>query len=100
MKKYKEGMVNTKVRFTCHCQYASTDLLAGTWIPLDAGRELAFKNNILDRLRPIFDYTASDVSPPPAPKHPTNPSRPKVPKAPVVKKAAGIAMSTQEQSTR
>ncbi|KAE8351340.1 hypothetical protein BDV28DRAFT_137261 [Aspergillus coremiiformis] len=41
----------------------------GTWIPLPEGRMLAERNNIIDKLRPIFDYVAGDRSPPPAPKH-------------------------------
>ncbi|PYI06024.1 apses transcription factor [Aspergillus sclerotiicarbonarius CBS 121057] len=43
----------------------------GTWIPLPEGRMLAERNNIIDKLRPIFDYVAGDRSPPPAPKHTT-----------------------------
>lgn len=42
---------------------------AGTWIPLPEGRLLAERNNIIDKLRPIFDFVAGDRSPPPAPKH-------------------------------
>ncbi|KAH1486634.1 hypothetical protein LV164_004370 [Aspergillus fumigatus] len=41
----------------------------GTWIPLHEGRLLAERNNIIDKLRPIFDYVAGDHTPPPAPKH-------------------------------
>ncbi|TQB73454.1 hypothetical protein MPDQ_005855 [Monascus purpureus] len=48
----------------------------GTWIPLQDGRMLAERNNIIDKLRPIFDYVAGDRSPPPAPKHSTS-SRPR-----------------------
>ncbi|KAI9371041.1 hypothetical protein BJX61DRAFT_535129 [Aspergillus egyptiacus] len=52
----------------------------GTWIPLFEGRQLAERNNIIDKLRPIFDYVAGDRSPPPAPKHTSAASRPRVPK--------------------
>ncbi|KAL4966003.1 putative APSES transcription factor [Aspergillus stella-maris] len=52
----------------------------GTWIPLMEGRMLAERNNILDRLRPIFDYVAGDRSPPPAPKHTSAASKPRAPK--------------------
>lgn len=56
---------------------------AGTWIPLPDGRELAAKNGVLDKLRPIFDFVAGDRSPPPAPKHATAASsKPRAPRAP------------------
>jgi hypothetical protein len=44
-------------------------LWIGTWIPLPEGRQLAERNNIIDKLRPIFDYVAGEHTPPPAPKH-------------------------------
>ncbi|KAI9934344.1 hypothetical protein ASPWEDRAFT_108916 [Aspergillus wentii DTO 134E9] len=53
----------------------------GTWIPLPEGRMLAERNNILDKLRAIFDYVAGDQSPPPAPKHTSASSKPKATKA-------------------
>ncbi|KAL4897363.1 hypothetical protein BDV59DRAFT_88643 [Aspergillus ambiguus] len=53
----------------------------GTWIPLPEGRLLAERNNIIDKLRPIFDYVPGDRSPPPAPKHTSASSKPRVPKA-------------------
>ncbi|KAL9123644.1 MAG: hypothetical protein Q9217_006942 [Psora testacea] len=59
----------------------------GTWIPLEAGRLLAERNNVLDKLRPLFDYVQRDVSPPPAPKHTTNSNKPRLPKAAPLKKA-------------
>ena len=43
----------------------------GTWVPLQEGRSLAERNNILDKLLPIFDFVPGDRSPPPAPKHTT-----------------------------
>ncbi|KAK7606708.1 hypothetical protein BKA81DRAFT_356383 [Phyllosticta paracitricarpa] len=50
----------------------------GTWIPLHDGRYLAERNNVLDKLLPIFDFVPGDRSPPPAPKHATAASnRPK-----------------------
>ncbi|OAX78523.1 hypothetical protein ACJ72_07167 [Emergomyces africanus] len=53
----------------------------GTWVPLPEGRDLAERNGILDKLRPIFDFVAGDKSPPPAPKHTTAASsRPRVQK--------------------
>ncbi|KAF2238040.1 apses-domain-containing protein [Viridothelium virens] len=53
----------------------------GTWIPLHDGRSLAEKNNVLDQLRPIFDFVPGDRSPPPAPKHATAASaKPRAPR--------------------
>ncbi|KAL4809952.1 putative apses transcription factor [Aspergillus unguis] len=52
----------------------------GTWIPLPEGRLLAERNNIIDKLRPIFDFVAGDRSPPPAPKHTSAASKPRAPK--------------------
>ncbi|PPJ60285.1 hypothetical protein CBER1_01334 [Cercospora berteroae] len=55
----------------------------GTWIPLPDGRELAQKNGVLEKLRPIFDFVPGDRSPPPAPKHATAASsKPRAPRAP------------------
>ncbi|KAK1815105.1 Transcription factor mbp1 [Friedmanniomyces endolithicus] len=66
----------------------------GTWIPLPDGRELAAKNGVLDKLRPIFDFVPGDRSPPPAPKHETAASsKPRVPRqaAAQARKAATAA---------
>lgn len=43
----------------------------GTWIPIDLARKLAEKFEVLDELRPLFDFTQKEGSeaPPPAPKH-------------------------------
>ncbi|OOG00029.1 hypothetical protein ASPCADRAFT_32529, partial [Aspergillus carbonarius ITEM 5010] len=60
----------------------------GTWIPLPEGRMLAERNNIIDKLRPIFDYVAGDRSPPPAPKHTTAASKPRAQKNAASKRAA------------
>ncbi|KAI3333290.1 ANK-repeat protein MBP1 [Ustulina deusta] len=54
----------------------------GTWIPLDVGEQLAQRNNIYDRLRPIFEYTAGGESPPPAPRHTSKPKAPRKPAVP------------------
>ncbi|KAG8526700.1 uncharacterized protein KY384_008129 [Bacidia gigantensis] len=69
---------------------SSPDEELGTWIPLPAGRELALKNGVFEKLQPIFDYVYGESSPPPAPKHATNPNRPRVPKQPGGRKAAGM----------
>ena len=58
----------------------------GTWIPLEEGQKLAERNNVIDKLRPIFDFVPGNTSPPPAPKHTTNSNKPKLPKAPKNKK--------------
>ncbi|KAK0283386.1 Transcription factor mbp1 [Friedmanniomyces endolithicus] len=66
----------------------------GTWIPLPDGRELAAKNGVLEKLRPIFDFVPGDRSPPPAPKHETAASsKPRVPRqaAAQARKAATAA---------
>ncbi|KAL1893995.1 Transcription factor mbp1 [Sporothrix stenoceras] len=56
----------------------------GTWIPLEHGEALAQRNDVYERLRPIFEFTPGDVSPPPAPRHTSKPkaprARPAVPK--------------------
>ncbi|SCV05932.1 LANO_0H18360g1_1 [Lachancea nothofagi CBS 11611] len=43
----------------------------GTWVPLTIARNLAGKFEVLDELRPLFDYThvEGSESPPRAPKH-------------------------------
>lgn len=56
----------------------------GTWVPLESGMALARANNVYDKLRTIFEYEASNASPPPAPKHTT--AKPKQPKKPAVPK--------------
>ncbi|KAK0721009.1 hypothetical protein B0H67DRAFT_210731 [Lasiosphaeris hirsuta] len=72
----------------------------GTWIPLDQGEALAIRNNIYDRLRPIFEYTPGDESPPPAPRHPSKPKAPKAAKPAVPrwnsksKKKADVSQAT------
>ncbi|KAH6656095.1 ANK-repeat protein MBP1 [Truncatella angustata] len=49
----------------------------GTWIPLEAGAQLAHKNNVYERLQPIFTFTPGDQSPPPAPRHASKPKAPR-----------------------
>ncbi|MCJ1474405.1 hypothetical protein MMC13_003063 [Lambiella insularis] len=61
----------------------------GTWIPLDLGQQLAEKNGVYEKLKPIFDYIPGNVTPPPAPKHTTAASsKPKAPRAAPVRKPA------------
>ncbi|KAI1451814.1 ANK-repeat protein MBP1 [Annulohypoxylon moriforme] len=54
----------------------------GTWIPLEAGEQLAHRNNVYDRLRPIFEFTPGNQSPPPAPRHASKPKAPRKPAVP------------------
>lgn len=63
----------------------------GTWIPLPEGRMLAERNNILTKLLPIFDYTAGDRTPPPAPKHTSAPSKPRAPRKSAAANRAAVA---------
>ncbi|KAL1297494.1 hypothetical protein AAFC00_005013 [Neodothiora populina] len=58
----------------------------GTWIPLPDGRNLAERNNVLEKLRPIFDYIPGDRSPPPAPKHATASSKPRQSRQPAAQR--------------
>ena len=51
---------------------------------MEQGQALAQRNNVYEKLRPIFEFTPGNISPPPAPKHTTN--KPKVPKKPAVPK--------------
>ena len=65
------------------CIFADTTFTIGTWIPLPDGKDLAVKNGVYEKLRPIFDYVPGDRSPPPAPKHATAASaKPRAPRAP------------------
>ncbi|KAI1087522.1 ANK-repeat protein MBP1 [Rostrohypoxylon terebratum] len=54
----------------------------GTWIPLEAGEQLAHRNNVFERLRPIFEFTPGNQSPPPAPRHASKPKAPRKPAVP------------------
>ncbi|KAK3947238.1 hypothetical protein QBC32DRAFT_93788 [Pseudoneurospora amorphoporcata] len=49
----------------------------GTWIPLEQAEALARRNNIYERIKPIFDFTPGNESPPPAPRHASKPKAPK-----------------------
>jgi len=70
----------------------------GTWIPLDKGVQLAQRNNIYDRLQPIFEFVPGPQSPPPAPRHT---SKPKAPKRPAVPKWPGtVAQPRSSQELR
>ena len=63
----------------------------GTWIPLELGQQLAEKNGVYEKLKPIFEYIPGDITPPPAPKHTTAASnKPKAPRAPPVRKTASM----------
>lgn len=46
-------------------------LTIGTWVPLQKGKELAERNGVYEKLKPLFEYMAGDISPPQAPKHTT-----------------------------
>lgn len=56
----------------------------GTWVPLEQGEALAQRNNVYEKLRPIFEFIPGNLSPPPAPKHTT--AKPKITKRPAVPK--------------
>ncbi|KAI0596389.1 ANK-repeat protein MBP1 [Biscogniauxia sp. FL1348] len=54
----------------------------GTWIPLEVGEQLAHRNGVYDRLRPIFEFMPGSESPPPAPRHTSKPKAPRKPAVP------------------
>ncbi|GAB7329840.1 hypothetical protein MBLNU13_g01558t1 [Cladosporium sp. NU13] len=65
----------------------------GTWIPLPEGRLLAERNNVLEKMRPIFDFVPGDKTPPPAPKHATAASgKPRMPRGAAQQKRAPRAI--------
>ncbi|KAI9834333.1 MAG: hypothetical protein M1826_004259 [Phylliscum demangeonii] len=67
----------------------------GTWIPLEAGRDLATRNGVYEKLRPIFEFEPGDQTPPPAPRQPTAAStRPRAPRR-ARKSAAAAPPSNQ-----
>ncbi|CAG8940148.1 unnamed protein product [Penicillium salamii] len=73
----------------------------GTWIPLSEGRQLAERNKVLAKLLPIFDYTAGDRSPPPAPKHTSAASKPRAPrKSAAANRAAAAAAAAAAESLK
>jgi hypothetical protein len=49
---------------------------------LEKGEELAVRNNVYERLQPIFEYVPGNESPPPAPRHTSKPKQPKRPAVP------------------
>jgi len=66
---------------------------SGTWIPLPEGRLLAERNNVLEKMRPIFDFVPGDKTPPPAPKHATAASgKPRMPRGAAQQKRAPRAI--------
>ncbi|KAK5170430.1 Transcription factor mbp1 [Saxophila tyrrhenica] len=81
----------------------------GTWIPLPDGKDLAMKNNVYEKLRPMFEFVPGDKSPPPAPKHataasskpraPRAPAQPRRQPAPVVQEYEPMDMHMREQET-
>ncbi|TID18399.1 apses-domain-containing protein [Venturia nashicola] len=71
----------------------------GTWIPLPDGRGLAERNNVLEKLLPIFDFTPGDRSPPPAPKHATAATnRPRAPRQPAAARRVANTGNAPQQS--
>ncbi|KAK9768757.1 Transcription factor MBP1 [Basidiobolus ranarum] len=44
----------------------------GTWVPFERGVALATQYEVVELLRPLFDYRPNSESPPPAPKHTVN----------------------------
>ncbi|KAI5856208.1 ANK-repeat protein MBP1 [Durotheca rogersii] len=69
----------------------------GTWIPLEAGEQLAHRNNVYERLRPIFEFTPGTQSPPPAPRHA---SKPKAPRKPAVPKWSAPPVVDHENASQ
>lgn len=63
---------------------------AGTYLPLQDARELARQHNVLDRLRPIFDFVPGAVTPPPAPRHASKPKQPKKPAGGLLQQGHGV----------
>lgn len=95
-KRYREVMGNIRVTpISSPRRDLAVDIpLPGTWVPLPTGRELAECNNVLHKLRPLFDYIPGDISPPPAPKHTTAASnKPKIPKPPAAKRIKSMYLS-------
>ncbi|CAK7268749.1 Transcription factor mbp1 (MBF subunit p120) [Sporothrix epigloea] len=70
----------------------------GTWIPLENGEALAQRNNVYERLRPIFEFTPGDVSPPPAPRHTSKPKAPRAPRPAAPKWTAPPPQVAREES--
>ena len=72
---------------------AKLKIILGTWVPLQSGRDLALRNGVFEKLRPIFDYIPGDISPPQAPKHTTAASnKPKIPKPAPMRRAPSTCL--------
>lgn len=102
MRRSKEDTANIRVSEALKTWVDQlSDRLLGTWVPLQDGRALAEKNQILHRLKKIFDYVPGEQSPPPAPKHVTAASsRPKVPKASQPRKPVSQGMTVPKVPKR
>ncbi|KAF2670558.1 apses-domain-containing protein [Microthyrium microscopicum] len=71
----------------------------GTWIPLPDGLALAERSDIINLLRPIFDFVPGDFSPPVAPKHATAASsKPRAPRQSMAKKLAAAKAAEEQQA--
>lgn len=81
MRRSRADMGNTKVgsagSSSQRAALTSRSLHTGTWIPLEYGEALAQRNNVYERLRPIFEFQPGPESPPPAPRHTSKPKAPK-----------------------
>jgi transcription factor MBP1 len=77
----------------------------GTWIPLEAGEQLAVRNNVFERIRTIFEFVPGNQSPPPAPRHASKPkaprAKPAVPKwsAPVREELETASQQLEDDDT-
>lgn len=70
----------------------SKKLGLGTWVPFERGVALARQYKVDHILKPIFDYTAGDTSPPLAPKHITAAhTRPRKPREPRKRRKKTVA---------
>ena len=89
-----QGKRTSSTRKYTYIHVPKLNRAVGTWVPLPSGRDLAFRNGVLEKLRPIFDYIPGDISPPQAPKHTTAASnKPKMPKPAPVRRAASTCTS-------
>ena len=70
----------------------------GTWIPLPDGRNLAERNGVLEKLRPIFDFVPGDRSPPPAPKHATASSKPRQSRQPAARRGPAKSAASKKKA--
>ncbi|SCU94366.1 LAME_0F07184g1_1 [Lachancea meyersii CBS 8951] len=72
----------------------------GTWVPLSIARNLAEKFEVLEELKPLFDYTQVEgtASPPRAPKH-HHASRTESGRKRVLKATPGTTQTTRSSAT-